>query len=335
MLTRFHKILIGLLVVQIALVLITHLRGGDDAVLQDRLLLAGFDAGTVTRVQIFGGTSAVATDLVKRGDSWVLASSHDYPADPAKVTELLTPIVQMAAADPIATQSSRFKQLRVGDTEFERKVVITAGAKDTTLYIGNPAGARRTAVRFGGDTRVFGVIGVTSGAAAIEAKHWVEPTYLAIPRDDVGRLTIQRGPATLELARGATGWELVAGGQPVALGAGESLDTELIDRIVGAASTLSVYAPADPKRDASAPTATITIERKSTGSTTPAPTIVDLILDNDTYWARERSRDRAVLVGKASIDEAVTITRDKLIKKPPPATSGTGSGAAPAPAGPG
>ena len=39
-----------------------------------------------------------------------------------------------------------------------------------------------------------------------------------------------------------------------------------IDRLVGDLSALDLTAPADPKRDASKPTATITIERKATGA---------------------------------------------------------------------
>ena len=40
--------------------------------------------------------------------------------------------------------------------------MITADDKDITLFVGGPAGARRTAVRLGGDDKVYAVTGLTA-----------------------------------------------------------------------------------------------------------------------------------------------------------------------------
>ena len=163
MLTRFHKILIAILAVQLVLVAFVLTRGDDTAALKEHPILPGFDAAKVTRLQVFGAPEAKPEaksdakpeakpiDLKKQGTSWVLASAFDYPVDQAKVTDALSPIAKLAAAAPIATQASRHKQLHVADDDFERKLVMTLDGKDITLYIGGSAGARRTAVRIGGD----------------------------------------------------------------------------------------------------------------------------------------------------------------------------------------
>src|SRR5262249_26512301 len=116
----------------------------------------------------------------------------------------------------------------------------------------------------------------------------------------------------------------------VPLAAGESIDEVAVDRLVNEASTIELTSPADAKRDAAKPTATITIERKATGTATQAPVVVDAIADGNSYWVHDRSLPRSALVDKGRIEEIVGLDRDKVVKKPPPppppATPGTGAG---------
>ena len=359
MLTRFHKILIAALAVQLVLVVFVMTRGDDSAALKEHPILTGFDAAKVTRLQVFSGQDAKPIDLVKRDAGWVLASGFDYPVDQAKVTDVLSPVAKLAAAAPIATQASRHKQLHVADTEFERKLVFTVGGKDVTLYIGSSAGARRTAVRIGGDDKVFAVTGISAATAGSEPRQWIDASYVKLTRDDIAKVSVQRDATTVELVRPAAPapaaagsgsgagsaapppappaehWSATVRGAPIALATGESLDDAAIDRLVGQVATIDLRSPADPKRDASKPTATITIERKASGAATPAPTILDVIADGDAYWVHDRSLPRAVLVDKARIDDVVGVDRDKLIKKPAPPAAvpppGAGSGSAPRP----
>src|SRR5690349_2903236 len=179
MLTRFHKILLGLLAVQIVLIAIVMARGNDDGALKEHLLVPGLDVAKVTRLQVSSsGEGAKTVDLVKKDAGWVVASSFDYPADQAKVSDALTPLTKLAAAAPIATQASRHKQLHVADGDFERKLVITRDGKDQTLYVGGSAGARRTAFRVGGDDNVYGVTGLSVGVIGTEPRQWVDTSYV-------------------------------------------------------------------------------------------------------------------------------------------------------------
>jgi len=372
-LTRFHKILIAALAIQLVLAVIVLTRGDDSAALKEHPLLAGFDAAKVTRLRVTGsGDAAKTIDLVKQGTNWVMASGFDYPVEATKVTDVLTPIAKMAAAAPIATQASRHKQLKVADTEFERKLVITVDGKDLTLLLGGPAGARRNAVRIGGDDKVYAVAGVTPWSINTEPRPWVDASYVKIPTDQVAKVVVERDGRKLELAResppaaAGTGsgagsaagsgagsaagsaagsgagsgagsaasppehWTASIDGAPLKPGTGESLDEPTIDRLVGEAASIDLTSPGDPKRDAAKPTATITIERKPSAGSTPAPTLVDIVADGSSYWVHDRSLPRAVLVDKARLDELLGADRDKLIKKPPPpppaAAAGAGSG---------
>ncbi|TMQ06993.1 MAG: DUF4340 domain-containing protein [Deltaproteobacteria bacterium] len=348
MLTRFHKILLAVLAVQVVLAVIVLVRGSDSGALKEHPLVPGFDAAKVTRLQVFTSETAKPIDLVKRDASWVLASGFDYPADQTKVNDVLTPITKIAAAAPIASQSSRHKQLKVDKSDYERKLVITADGKDLVLYLGAAAGARRTAVRLGTEDKVYAVTGISAFTAGSEPRQWIDTSYVKIPRDDVARLVVKRESGTMELARsvppppaagsagsGSAGG-VALGGAPIALAAGESVDETAIDRLVGQVIGLELTAPGDPKRDASRPTATITIERKASGSTAPAPTVLDVIADGNSFWVHDRSLSRAAMVDKSRLDELIGADRDKLIKKPPPPPApmpGAGSGSAAKPPG--
>ena len=322
MLTRLHKILIALLAVQIVLAIVVLVRGDDTGVIAEHTILASFDAAKVTRLQVWGDGAKQPVDLQKKGDHWVVASSYDYPVDTSKIDAVLGPIAKMKAEAPIATQKTRHAQLHVADDQFDRKLVITMDGKDTTLYLGGSAGLRRTAVRIGGDDRVYAASDVTAWTAGAQASAWVDPEYLKIPEDEIAKVTIEHAGTQTELAKDdakdKTAWTVSIGGAPVKLAAGESLDTAGIEKVVNDLSTIEMDGPADPKRDAGQPTAVVTIERKATGATSQAPTVLDIVEDGDSYWVHERGTNRAADVGKSRLIDVVEVTRDKLVKAPAP-----------------
>ncbi|MGE5182884.1 MAG: DUF4340 domain-containing protein [Acidobacteriota bacterium] len=320
MLTRFHKILIGLLAVQLALAVVMLTRSDDTGARKAQPLLAGFDAAKVTKVEVVAKADGKPIDLARQGTSWVVASSFDYPVRDTKVNDLLASLAKAAADAPIATQASRHKQLHVDDGEFERKLVLTLDGKPLTIYIGTSAGARRTAVRLGGDARVYAVSGLDAWSIGDKPRDWVDTRYLEVKKDDIQKLTIDHDGSSLELERDGDHWKAALAGKPIELAKGETLDTAAIDRIVDAAAAIDLSSPADPKRDASKPTATLTITRKAAAST-PAPVIVDLIADGSSYWVHDRASPRAVLADKSRLDDVVGAARDKLVKKPEPAAA--------------
>ena len=351
MLTKTNKILLALLAVQLLLAAFVLVRSDDNVVLKEQPLLAGFDAAAVTKLQIYSAGKDKPVELVKRGAEWVIASHFDYPADPVKVEAALSPIAKLAAAEPVATTASRHKQLRVADAEFDRKLVVTAGGRDTTIFVGGSAGLRRNAVRIGGSEDVYGVAGVSASAFGTAAREWVKGEYYKTETADITKVVIQKGDKSVELDRtpppaagsaagsgsgtgsgvvppppGETPWKAVVDGQPVTLAAGESLDTFAINTIVGDVATIDA-SPADPKRDASKPLATITIHRK--GGTD----VLDVLDADPEYWVKQRGSERATLVDKDRLRTVLEAARDKLVTKA--AAPGSGSAAPPPPDMPG
>lgn len=291
MLTRVHKILIALLAAQLALAVVLRTRADDAAPLKEHAMLAGFDAAKVTRIQIADGTGT-PVDLAKRGDHWVIASGFDYPVPDGKVADLLAPVAKLAAASPIATSDTRHKQLGVADTDFRKKLTLTANGKDTTFFVGTPVGMRRSAFRFAGDRAVYAVSSLWTSAAPHD---WMEAKYVDIPRDEVAKITIDKAGQVLTI-------------DP----SDKSLDANKVSTIVGDVSDIEPLAPGDPRRDASHPAATITIERAAKGQTSQAPVVLDVLADGDHYWIKQRGVDRAVTVVKNRLADVLDATHDSL-----------------------
>ena len=316
MLTRFHQILIAALVVQLGLAGYMLTRSDDTAAQKSQPLLPGFDAAKVTKLAVTGSGKSVS--LAKVGDTWVVSSAFDYPVEASKISDALAPLAKLAAAAPIATQQSRAKQLRVADDDFEKKVVVTVDGKDVTLYVGQPAGMRRTAVRLAGSDDVYAV-SLQSWQYGVEPRDWVDNSYVNVPEDDIAKITVAKDGHTAELDHGDK-WTVSIDGAPVKETDKETFDDGAVSRMVMAASRVQLDTPADPKRDASHPTATITIERKPKKDQTVAPVVLDVIFDAGMYWVKDRSLGRAATVDKSRIDELVNVSRDKLVmKKPEPA----------------
>jgi len=307
MLQRYHKILIGALAVQCLLVVLVFARGGDNGALVEHPLLPGFDAANVSRIQV-STTDGKLVDVAKKDGKWAMTSAFDFPVDPAKVDALVAALAKMSAAEPIATSTSRHKQLRVADDDYDRKITVSMGDKTATVLVGGPAGTRRYAMRFASDSDVYATT-LAPFVAGVEPRDWIQTSYVDVPLPGVTKITIQKDASTFEMTRddASKPWAVAIDGGPVT----GDLDTAALDRLAMTATKLDATAPADPKRDSGKPTAKITIHGKD------KDVIVDVIADATADWIHDESSPRAVMTDKYRVDDLLaTATKDKIIKKP-------------------
>jgi Domain of unknown function (DUF4340) len=275
---RLNKILIGLLVGQLALTLLLLGKSDPTAPAKPEPLLPGFDAARVSRLQVFPaldpdapkpGTAGAPVhpeapiDLARRGEAWVLASGFDYPAQAAPITELTGKLAGLRRTEAIASGAARHKQLGVAEAAYERKLIVTQDGKDTTIFVGKPVGSRQTAVRLGGSAEVYAVSNLTAWSIDPQLRTWVSPTYASVVKDDLTQVLIEREGEALQLVREPGGpWKLGNAGAPVALPAGQILDPALLEQVMGQLAQVDLVAAGDPKRDASKPKATISLWTK-------------------------------------------------------------------------
>lgn len=172
--------------------------------------LFSFDAQAIDRVLI-EGPDKKRVELKRTGGrdaAWVVAEAGDFPADGARVRQLIDKLHGLKAGDPIATRAEAAERFRVADAAFERRVQADAGGKaQATLLLGSSQGARGTYARKAGDSAVLGVDWPTHDLGT-RADDWLDKTVLRVPREqieaiEVGGVRLLAGAAPQATAPGA------------------------------------------------------------------------------------------------------------------------------------
>lgn len=343
---RTNKILAGALLVQLAIAVLIFVSHDDPTIGKLEPLIAGVDAEKVERVRVFDawppakGEDAAgpkdkkpdqpAIELVKRGSDWQLASHFDYPADGDKVKELVDKLTAIRTRGALASGKTRQKQLEVADDNYQRKVIITAGGKDVTLYVGASAGARQTSVRLAGSDQVHGASGLSAFAVGATPSSWIDTAYFKVDKEQIASVEVTNPNGTFSLEPGAGGtWSVELNGKPVDVPAGQEIDKDLIDRAVNRIATLTMNEPGDPKRAVDKPQVTVTVRMKSepppAGPDGGPPAVSapgqEYTIDfaeggvKDKSFVKLRGSQHAALVNTLSVTDLVELSASKVVRK--------------------
>ncbi len=237
---RILKVLAALLVVQVALAVVTWWPRGSGEVEVHPLVDLSADA--VDRVVISGDPKATTkrdpVELVKKDGQWVIASKDDFPADPAKVRELVQRFTEARVGRPIATRPTSHAALEVAEDTHKRKVVLGAGSESVTLLVGS-ATSRSVHVRRADQDDVYRLKGFSVWSIADQPRSYWDPKVLDLDPETVTSLHIRGPKGDFELVRDGADqpWRLSDQQE------GEELDTEAVDRLVRKAATLRMVEP--------------------------------------------------------------------------------------------
>ncbi len=205
--TRANTILAGALIAQSAIAALVW-RSSGEPVITPLHSLVSFDPAAVTAVEVVGRSTAdkpaTAVRLEKEGESWVIASSHRFPADAVKVTEALEKLKDVVVRDPISGRAVTHRDLEVADDTFTRKLTVTEGGQTKVLFLG--AGKGQSAnVRLPGSDDVFQSRGITAYTLPDADRRFWKAEYIDLKPDDLQTLTITNpnGTATLQRVEGA------------------------------------------------------------------------------------------------------------------------------------
>ena len=229
--------------------------------------LLGFDAEKVDRL-VIEGPEAAKVALTKTDGGWHLPDAADFPADRDKIEQLLKRLTELQGGPPVATTPGAQQRFRVSDTDFERRVTLSAGDQTLgVLYLGTAPSPRQINARAASSEAIFAVaLGAHEFPVKIDA--WIDRTVLRVPRDeivavDVAGLHLERVPdptPTMEATTkasaenptdGATTDAKAAGIEGAAprtqwratgLAAGESLNSAAADTLAGKLAEISISA---------------------------------------------------------------------------------------------
>lgn len=310
---RINLILIGLLVAQGACIGYQHLGDEDEVAVERGMLFADLDADAVTRVVITegeGGDDKEVT-LTKGADGWVVGERWGAPADGEKLDELLRELAALEVADVISTTGLHAVELGVADADFRKKVVLTDGAGERTLYLGTSGRGSSTHARLGGADEVVAVRNFSTWRVNARPDGWVDRLVVDVPKEDVNVLTLTWPDDELVLTRtGAT----EDGAAPWLLSDGErqaGVDEADIDALLGKAIKLSaskVLGELDGAASVGDELLRVTLETKD-GTVSYALGEAD---EANNYVLAKDGRRHLMQVGKWAVETLLDASFDEL-----------------------
>lgn len=147
-----------------------------------------FDEKSVDRLVIEGPEQA-KVELQRRGSGdaaqWVVAGAGDFPADIARVQQVISRLKGMEVVAPVARSSAAAERFKVTDEDFERRIQAQVGGKSVaTLLLGNSLGSGQTAARKGGDDGVYATNWGTYDVYTSD-EEWLDKSLLRIAANNV------------------------------------------------------------------------------------------------------------------------------------------------------
>jgi hypothetical protein len=128
--------------------------------------------------------------LRKKDGIWVLPGAYDAPADAAKVTALVGRLTALKRGLPIATSDAALKRFRLIDSDFERRLVLSAGGKAlATVYFGSSPGLRKSDARTALDRAVY-AIDLPTYELPTESSAWLSTELLKSDSDKLAEIDV-------------------------------------------------------------------------------------------------------------------------------------------------
>lgn len=302
--------LAGLLSVQLVLAVTMHLSSRDYRTFEATEKLLTFDAVDIDRISIDDGDSQLV--IARKGETWVLPDSQDFPAATADVDTLLRKLSEMEKGWPVATSKGALRRFKVDSELFERKLILSSGEREVAqLLVGSSPGFRKVHARPVGEEAVYSVA-FNSWEASVAVDDWMDKSILQIDSEKVSRIempevSLHREDGKLSLT---------------SLNDQELTDNKEADSLLRKLATLRIDGLADTAEAAIAEAKDPELEIKVTLSE-DEPLVYRFWQPEDaSYYLLERSDQKLPFkVAKYLVDDLAEVSRDKLVAKPEEANS--------------
>lgn len=307
---QWISVLSVLLALQLGLALAVNLRGEKYGVFQAEEPLLAFQKDAVDRIRIEDGKQGVL--LEKKDAHWELPDLKGFPASNDPVEALLTKLSGLKKGWPVATTAAAAEHFKVDDKDFERRITLSSkGSQVAQLYVGTSPGFRKVHVRPAGEDAVLAVPFNTWEASA-KADDWLDKDILRLSEADIQKvelpdLVLQRDGDVFKLAD---------------LAPGEETYTQTARSLIGQLANLRIQSllgsEDKPEYHQDSPTLEVTVTEKDGTQLTyrfSKP-------EEGAYYVLKRSDlDRWLKVAEYTVKKLKETTRDKLVRKAPPAAT--------------
>lgn len=218
---RGNLILCALLVGQLALVGFRSLAGEDSMQgLKRGLLIEGIKTDNLMRILIESGSDDEEVVTVERAttdDDWHVLEESNYPADTSKVDSTLRELAGLEIADVISSTGHHHVDLKVADSEFEKRVILEGGDEKVELLFGTTGRASSVHVRRADQDTVYAVRDYSSWRLSTRPDAWIDKAYFTVDEKRIVMASIKNEHGSFRLERHLdNSWALVVDdGEPV------------------------------------------------------------------------------------------------------------------------
>jgi hypothetical protein len=252
---NLNKTLLIILVIQVALAGLTWsvIHRTPPVTVKEPLL--NFKPADITGIEI----TAMQSDkeqppvkLKKNGDTWNVTSAGNFTAKTDKVTSLLTLLtdIKIDKNSPLATSAASHAKLGVAKTSFDRKITITAGGKNITMFAGR-GGRSSSTVRFQDSSNVYEAAGLSVWSISGQTSSYIDTSYIDVDEKDLTGIKITNAQGTLNFIKESDTWTIPGTGQNQTdtdtdtTGSSQTPvpDAAAIKRLAGNLSNLSISEP--------------------------------------------------------------------------------------------
>lgn len=239
---RKVKILAALLGLQIAAALALSWNASTFSSPRGDHQLLDFEAAAVDSIIVFDGEGE-SIELSKGSKGWQLPALNGFPADSARIEQLLERLQQLESRAAIASSRDARKRFKVSDEAFERKLILKRGEQElASLYLGTTPGMRRIHARADSADTIHRVEFAASDLP-LDHEAWQDNTILQFPQNEVTALKI----GDLRLDRVSDGDNQVEW-RADGLAEGELIDRAKVDELVRLIANLRVGRVLDDDR---------------------------------------------------------------------------------------
>lgn len=156
---------------------------------QDGSALLSFDKTAIDRITLEGPKHDKLV-LVNKDGRWRLPEAGDFPADGARVTQLLDRLARLARGDVVAASHRAHERFKVGDAHFERRITLAKGdTPQATLYLGSSPALRRLHARRQGDDAVH-IVELALFDLPLRVSDWQDKALLTLPPTEIAAIDL-------------------------------------------------------------------------------------------------------------------------------------------------
>lgn len=283
--------------------------------------LVALSSQKVDRITIEGPDKAKVVLAEVKG-SWQLPDLADFPADQTRVQSLVDALGKLTEGLPVATTRDAQTRFKVSDTDFERRVTLSAGGKAIgTVYFGTSPSMREIHARREGQSDVYSVQFASWQIPAKESD-WEDKTLLQIPVRDIAAIDVA-GLHIVHAQDEAKGAAKQPAWQATRLAAGETLDQTAAASLAGSLADLEfdhVIKGTPPADDGLAsPALELTVTKRGGASVVYR---IGKSKDGKTYTLKSSSRSEYFAVPSFAAEPLIAAAaHDKLLGIKPTAVA--------------